>query len=121
MTQQPPTTVLEPAEAAVADNLLRSLSRYPRDAVLTALDVCTYWLDRRQGRCQHKPRSPVERGRAKQAAAILGLKSRKLQAMSQRGEIPGAAKIKRQWTYDLAKLRRFVEQQEQTTKCQNEK
>jgi len=45
----------------------------------------------------------------------------KLQAMSARGEIPGAAKLGRQWTYDLAKLRRFVEQQEQATKCQNEK
>jgi hypothetical protein len=54
------------------------------------------------------------------AAAILGIKSRKLQAMSQRGEIPGAAKLGRQWTYDLAKLHRFVEQQEQAT-CQNEK
>src|SRR5262245_10844938 len=61
----------------------------------------------------------LERGTAKQAAAILGLKPRKLQAMSARGEIPGAAKLGRQWTYDLAKLRRFVEQREQT--CQNEK
>src|SRR5262249_3722241 len=61
---------------------------------------------------------PAERGTAKQAAAILGLKPRKLQAMSQRGEIPGAAKLGRQWTYDLAKLRRFVEQQETATTCQ---
>jgi len=61
------------------------------------------------------------RGTAIKAAAILGLKPRKLQAMSARGEIPGAAKLGRQWTYDLAKLRRFVEQQEQATKCQNEK
>ena len=67
-------------------------------------------------------RTPTERGEritAKQAAAILGLKPRKLQAMSARGEIPGAAKLGRQWTYDLAKLRRFVEQREQA--CQNEK
>jgi hypothetical protein len=62
----------------------------------------------------------AERGTAAQAAAILGLKPRKLQAMSQRGEIPGAAKLGRQWTYDLAKLRGFVEQQEQAT-CRNEK
>src|SRR5262249_58588116 len=59
-----------------------------------------------------------ERGTAKQAAVILGLKPRKLQAMSQRGEIPGAAKLGRQWTYDLAKLRGFVEQQETATTCQ---
>jgi hypothetical protein len=63
----------------------------------------------------------AERGTAKQAAAILGLKPRKLQAMSQRGKIPGAAKLGRQWTYDLAKLRGFVEQQEQAITCENEK
>ena len=64
------------------------------------------------------PTKCSERGMAKQAATILGLKPRKLQAMSQRGEIPGAAKLGRQWTYDLAKLRRFVEQQEKATTCQ---
>jgi hypothetical protein len=64
-------------------------------------------------------RTPAERGTSKQAAAILGLKPRKLQTMSARGEIPGAAKLGRQWTYDLAKLRRFVEQREQA--CQDEK
>jgi hypothetical protein len=58
------------------------------------------------------------RGSAIEAAAILGLKPRKLQAMSQRGEIPGAAKIGRQWTYDFAKLQHYVEQQEKETACQ---
>jgi hypothetical protein len=67
------------------------------------------------------PAECCERGTAKRAAAMLGLKPRKLQAMSQRGEIPGAAKLGRQWSYDLAKLRRFVEQQEQATTCQNAK
>jgi len=67
-----------------------------------------------------RPPAEAARGTSIEAAVILGIKPRKLQAMSQRGEIPGAAKIKRQWTYDLAKLRRFVEQQEQAT-CQNEK
>ena len=57
---------------------------------------------------------PAERGSVAQAAAILGLGNRKVQVMSQRGEIPGAAKMGRQWTYDLAKLRRFVAQQERT-------
>jgi hypothetical protein len=55
----------------------------------------------------------TERGTIKEAASILGIRPRKLQAMSQRGEIPGAAKIGRQWTYDLVKLRGFVSQQEQ--------
>jgi hypothetical protein len=59
----------------------------------------------------------VERGTSQQAAAILGVKSRKLQAMSARGEIPGAAKLGRQWTYDLPKLRQFIDQQEKIT-CQ---
>jgi hypothetical protein len=62
-------------------------------------------------------RTTAARGNASAAAAILGLKPRKLQSMSQRGEIPGAAKLRRQWTYDLAKLRRFVEQQEKATTC----
>src|SRR5262249_4922752 len=67
-----------------------------------------------------KPRDEkIERGTASQAAAITGLKQRKLQAMAQRGEIPGAAKLRRQWTFDLAKLRRFVEQQERATTCQS--
>jgi hypothetical protein len=60
---------------------------------------------------------PIERGSTEKAAAILGLKSRKLQAMAQRGGIPGAAKLGRQWTFDLAKLRRFVDQQEKIA-CQ---
>jgi len=64
-------------------------------------------------------RTPAERGTSKEAAAILGIKPRKLQVMSQAGQIPGAAKLRRQWTYDLAKLRRFVKQREQA--CQNEK
>ena len=60
----------------------------------------------------------TERGTVREAAKILGLKVRKIQAMSQQGEIPGAAKIGMQWTYDLAKLRSFIRQQEQATTCQ---
>jgi hypothetical protein len=59
-----------------------------------------------------------ERVPTQQAANILGLKPRKLQGMSQRGEIPGAAKIGRQWTYDVAKLRHYVELQERVSTCQ---
>jgi excisionase family DNA binding protein len=61
----------------------------------------------------------VERGTVREAAKILGLKVRKIQAMSQRGELPGAAKIRRQWTYNLAKLRGFIRQQERATQCQS--
>jgi hypothetical protein len=61
-------------------------------------------------------KSGAERITIKGAAKILGLKIRKLQAMSARGEIPGAAKIGRQWTYGPAKLRGFVRQQEEA--CQ---
>jgi hypothetical protein len=61
---------------------------------------------------------PIERGSIEKAAAILGLKPRKLQTMSQRGQIPGAAKLGRLWTYDLAKLRQYVDQQEAITTCQ---
>ena len=64
---------------------------------------------------QRKPRTVphVERCTMPQAMAILGLKNRKVADMAQRGEIPGAAKLRRQWTFDLAKLRCFVTQQEQ--------
>jgi hypothetical protein len=50
----------------------------------------------------------AKRVNAQAAAAILGLKPRKLQAMSARGAIPGAARIGRQWSYDPAKLRRYL-------------
>jgi hypothetical protein len=74
--------------------------------------------DARPTRRMSRIRPPEhERGTAADAAAILGLKPRKLQAMAARSEIPGAAKLGRQWTFDLAELRRFVEQREQETKC----
>jgi hypothetical protein len=70
-------------------------------------------------RRSRKPRvdKPAERVTLAHAAAILGLKHRKLQGMAQRGEILGAAKFGRQWTFDLAGLRRLVTQQENVTKC----
>jgi excisionase family DNA binding protein len=55
---------------------------------------------------------PSERGTVAQAARILGVGNRKVQDMSAQGKIPGAAKMGRLWTYDLTRLRRFVEQQE---------
>ena len=68
-------------------------------------------------RGERQSMQPVERGTAQQAAAMLGLKPRKLQTMSVHGDIPGAAKLGRLWTYDLAKLRQFIDQQEKIT-CQ---
>jgi hypothetical protein len=58
-----------------------------------------------------------ERGKIGEAVAILGLHKRKVQSMSQRGKLPGAAKIEREWTYDLVKLRRYVEERERA--CQS--
>ena len=57
-----------------------------------------------------KPRQPApqERCGVGHAAAILGLSSRKIQDMASRGEIPGAAKLARVWTFDIEKLRRHV-------------
>ena len=60
----------------------------------------------------------AERGTVREAAKILGLNVRKIQTMSQRGKIPSAAKIGRQWTYDLVRLRTFVGEQERATTCQ---
>jgi hypothetical protein len=55
----------------------------------------------------------VERVTINVAESILGLKRRNIQAKSARGEIPGAAKIGGLWTYNLAKLRGYVEQEEE--------
>jgi len=59
----------------------------------------------------------AERCRSDSALLITGLKLRQLQAMSARGEIPGAAKLGRTWTYDVRKLRTWVREQEAVT-CQ---
>jgi ribosomal protein S14 len=61
-----------------------------------------------------KPRKPApqERCGVGQAAAILGLSNRKIQDMASRGEIPGAAKFARVWTFDVEKLRRHVQLKE---------
>lgn len=59
-----------------------------------------------------KRSAPNERGTVEQAVAIIGLPMRSVQAMAARGEIPGAAKFRRRWTFDLRKLRELVEQRE---------
>jgi Helix-turn-helix domain len=57
----------------------------------------------------------AERGDVNQASAILGLPDRTVQALALRGELPGAAKIGRGWTFDLIKLRRLVQNKERQT------
>jgi hypothetical protein len=108
----------EPARATAKAKLLAHLNSAAKYS--SPADLATAM---KKSRRRHLPRpaadEDAERCLIGQAAAILGIQTRKLQVMSQRGEIPGAAKIKRQWTYDLAKLHRFVEQKEQATTCQS--
>jgi excisionase family DNA binding protein len=52
------------------------------------------------------------------AADILGIPGRTIRHMAQRGELPGAAKIGRRWTFDQARLRDYVRRQEAAT-CQS--
>src|SRR6516164_7937243 len=52
------------------------------------------------------------------AADILGISGRTIRHMAQLGEIPGAAKIGRRWTFDQARLRDYVRRREAAT-CQN--
>ncbi len=53
-----------------------------------------------------------ERGTIEQAVAVLGISVRAVQSMAAAGQIPGAAKFGRRWTFDLGKLRRFVDERE---------
>jgi excisionase family DNA binding protein len=57
----------------------------------------------------------AERVNSERAGQILGLHPRTVQKMAQRGEIPGAAKIGRRWTFNEDKLRSFVRQKERET------
>jgi hypothetical protein len=54
----------------------------------------------------------TRRIRSDAAAAMLGLTARGVQSMASRGDLPGAAKIGKVWTFDPAKLRRFIEAKE---------
>ena len=57
----------------------------------------------------------AERVNVELAGQILGLHPRTVQKMAQRGEIPGAAKIGRRWTFNEDKLRGFVRYKERET------
>ncbi len=70
-----------------------------------------------RSRPKHTPTPTPERCRIGPALGITGLGQRQMQAMSARGEIPGAAKLGGTWTYDIRKLRQWVREKE-TLICQ---
>lgn len=53
-----------------------------------------------------------ERVQTRAASDITGLKVRGIQAMASRGEIPGAAKLGRVWTFNETELRRWIRRRE---------
>ena len=71
---------------------------------------------RRHRQCTLRPPVPnAERVSIDKAVAVLGLPKRTVQELAARGEIAGAAKIGRRWTFDIEKLRRLVRQRERET------
>jgi excisionase family DNA binding protein len=59
--------------------------------------------------------SQPERIMLPEAAEITGLPDRTIQALSQRGEIWGAAKLGRRWTFDRLRLRAWIAAKENVT------
>lgn len=53
-----------------------------------------------------------ERGTIDDAVAILGICARTVRQLALLGELQGAAKIGRRWTFNLERLREYVEQKE---------
>jgi Helix-turn-helix domain len=64
---------------------------------------------------QRRSMSRDERASLKTAATILGLPLRTVQHLAARGEIAGAAKFGRRWTFDVDKLRRLIKERERQT------
>jgi excisionase family DNA binding protein len=56
--------------------------------------------------------SEPERATIERAVEILGLPVRTVQKMAQRGDIPGAARFGRRWSFNMEKLRGFVRHKE---------
>lgn len=54
-----------------------------------------------------------DRARVEYVMAKTGLSRRTVQAMAARGEIPGAAKFGKLWTFDRIKLARWIRDKEQ--------
>jgi hypothetical protein len=88
-----------------------SKRRKVRD-VATGLPMSTSYSQPRRHKVATPPR---ERGTIEDAIAITGLNGRTVQAMAARGEIPGAGKMARRWTFDLSKLRHYVADRERET------
>lgn len=59
------------------------------------------------------PASGPERVTTEAAVKILGLPARTVQDMALDGEIPGAAKFGRRWTFDEQKLRNYIRKREE--------
>jgi excisionase family DNA binding protein len=57
----------------------------------------------------------AERVNVERAGQILGLHPRTVQKMAQRGELPGAARFGRRWTFNEDKLRSYVRHKERET------
>ena len=53
-----------------------------------------------------------KRWRTEQVALETGLSVRTVQSMARRGDIPGAARLGHQWTFDVVKLQRWIKQGE---------
>src|SRR4051794_3157957 len=64
------------------------------------------------------PESPRTRVKIARAVSILGLEPRTVRDMALRGEIPGAAKPRGIWTFDLALLEKYNREREAAV-CQN--
>ena len=56
-----------------------------------------------------------ERITIEDAQPLIGLPIRTVQAMAAKGEIPGAAKMRRRWTFDRVKLEGWIVHKEQET------
>ena len=54
-----------------------------------------------------------ERIRTQRAAEITGLSIRGVQSMAARGDIPGAAKLGKVWTFNERKLRAWIKEKEE--------
>lgn len=64
---------------------------------------------------QDLPPSPAKRVKVAAVEQETGLSARIIQMMAARGDIPGAAKLGGTWTFDVAKLRRWIREQEAKT------
>jgi hypothetical protein len=64
------------------------------------------------------PGLPRKRVKTARAVSLVGIDARTLRDMAQRGEIPGAAKFRSIWTFDLVLLEQFISERERVA-CEN--